>query len=287
MSQDEIDGFVTHLFDKDPLTTRPDTLPLPYSNENPPTSVRIPVLLLTFFLAIYTFLWLVTQDLYPDREIDVALSDEDNARLNEPVGDDVGGNGAPSAETLAPNLIGSSSAGETRPSAADQAVPTTPSSGGQKKKHVVLGTKRKHNKVADDQVIIELPPYHGPRSPLDIVTVEHIFGHLFEAFRHISQMARIDAPTGDDAQLSKRAQALSLRKLLVPKYVTALLTYFVINLYPCSDLTAIHRRPSVSGPSKLATKLVTILNTTAPMAAAGVSSSEGGTGQTVLSTADA
>jgi hypothetical protein len=100
-------------------------------------------------------------------------------------------------------------------------------------------------------------------------------------------VARTDAPTGDDAQLSKRAQALSLRKLLVPKYVIALLTYSVINLYPCSDLTAIHRRPSVSGPSKPATKLVTILNTTAPIAAAAVSSSEGGTGQTVLSTADA
>jgi hypothetical protein len=39
---------------------RPDTLPLPYSNENPPPSVRITILLLAFFLVIYTFLWLVT-----------------------------------------------------------------------------------------------------------------------------------------------------------------------------------------------------------------------------------
>jgi hypothetical protein len=78
-----------------------------------------------------------------------------------------------------------------------------------------------------------------------------------------------------------------LKKLLVHKYVTALLTYFVANLYPCSDLTAIHRRPSASGPPKLATKLVTILKTAAPVAAAAVSSSEGGTGRTVLSTTDA
>jgi hypothetical protein len=35
------------------------------------------------------------------------LSDEDNAGPNEPVGDDAGGNGAPLAKTLAPNLIGS------------------------------------------------------------------------------------------------------------------------------------------------------------------------------------
>jgi hypothetical protein len=36
MSQEEIDGFMAHLFDKDPPIMRPDTLPLPYSNENPP-----------------------------------------------------------------------------------------------------------------------------------------------------------------------------------------------------------------------------------------------------------
>jgi hypothetical protein len=76
-----------------------------------------------------------------------------------------------------------------------------------------------------------------------------------------------------------------LKKLLVPKYVTAL--HFVINLYPCSDLTAIHKRPSVSGPQKSATKLVTILKTVAPVAAAVISSSEGGTGRIVLSIADA
>jgi hypothetical protein len=114
------------------------------------------------------------------------MSDEDNAEPNEPIGDDAGGNGAPSAETLTPNSIGSSLAGETRPSAVDHIVPTAPSCGDQKKKCIVLWTKRKHNKDVDDQVIIELPPYHGPRSPLDIVVVEHLFWRLFEAFRHIS-----------------------------------------------------------------------------------------------------
>jgi hypothetical protein len=287
MSQEEIDGFMARLFDKDPPITRPNILPLPYSDENPPSLVRITVLLLTFFLAIYTFLWLVTQDLYPDREIDVALSDEDNAKPNEPAGDDAGGNGVPSAETLSPNPIGSSPAGETRLLATDQAVPTAPSGGGQKKKRVVLGTKRKHNKAVDDQVIIKLPLYRGSRSPLNIVVVEHLFRHLFEAFQHISQAAMTDASAGDDAQPSKRARAPSLKKLLVPKYVTDFLTYFIVNLYPCSDLTAIHRRPSASGPPKLATKLVTILKTAAPVAAGAISSSEGGTGRTVLSTTDA
>jgi hypothetical protein len=109
-------------------------LPLPYNSDNPPPSVRITVLLLTFYPAINTFLWLVIHDLYPDWEIDVALSDEDNLEPNEPAGNDVRGNGAPSVETLTPNLIGSSSAGETRPSAADWAASTAPSDGGQKKK---------------------------------------------------------------------------------------------------------------------------------------------------------
>jgi hypothetical protein len=182
MSQEEIDGFMTHLFDKAPLTALPDTLPLPYSNDNSPPSIRIIVLLRTFFLAINTFLWLVTQGLYPDREIDIAMPDEDNVGPNEPIGDDAGGNGAPSAETLAPNPIGSSSAGKTCPLAVDQAVPTAPSVDGQKKKCVVLRTKRKHEKVVDDQMIIELPSYHGPRSPLDIVVVEHILGVSLKFF---------------------------------------------------------------------------------------------------------
>jgi hypothetical protein len=52
MSQEEIDGFVARLFDKDPPTARPDTLSLPYSNDNPLPSVSITVLLLTFFLQL-------------------------------------------------------------------------------------------------------------------------------------------------------------------------------------------------------------------------------------------
>jgi hypothetical protein len=147
MSREEIDGSMAHLFDKDQPTAWPDTLPLPYSNENPPPSVRIIVLLLTFFLAIYTFLWLVTQDLYPDREIDVALSDEDNAGPNEPVGDDAGGNRAPSTETLTPNLIRSSSAGETCASSADQFAPTAPSDSGQKKNVLCLGPSASTTKL--------------------------------------------------------------------------------------------------------------------------------------------
>jgi hypothetical protein len=68
---------MARLFDKDPPTARPDNLPLPYSSE-PPLSVRATVILVILQPAINISFWLVIQDLYPDQEIDVELSDEDN-----------------------------------------------------------------------------------------------------------------------------------------------------------------------------------------------------------------
>jgi hypothetical protein len=124
----------------------------------------------------------MAQDLYPDRQIEVELSDDDNNRQKEPIGDDARGEGAPSVETLAPNPIKSSLVEESCPSTADQTTTTAPSGGGQKKKHVALGTKHKQDKAPVDQVIIELPPYRETQSPLDLVVVEHIFWRLFEAF---------------------------------------------------------------------------------------------------------
>jgi hypothetical protein len=119
---------------------------------------------------------------YPDREVDAELSDKDNNGEEKPAGNDAGGEGAPSVETLTPNPIGSSLVRESCPSTADQTTTITPSGGGQKKKCIALETKHKQNKAPADQVIIELPPYCGPQSPLDLVVVEHIFVCLFEAF---------------------------------------------------------------------------------------------------------
>jgi hypothetical protein len=105
----------------------------------------------------------------------VELSDENNIEQKEPASDDAEGEGAPSVEALTPNPIGSSLAGEPYPSTTDQTIIAVPSGVGQKKKHVALGTKHKQDKDLADQVIIELPPYHRTRSPLDLVDVEHIF----------------------------------------------------------------------------------------------------------------
>jgi hypothetical protein len=46
LSQEEIDGYVTRLFDKDPPTAWPADLPLPYSNKNPPPSIRVTIILI-------------------------------------------------------------------------------------------------------------------------------------------------------------------------------------------------------------------------------------------------
>jgi hypothetical protein len=76
----------------------------------------------------------VTQDLYPERQVGVEVSDEDNTRRTEPIGDDAGGVGAPSVETLVPNPIGSSVVEQPRPPAADQAATTAPSGRGVEEK---------------------------------------------------------------------------------------------------------------------------------------------------------
>jgi hypothetical protein len=103
------------------------------------------------------------------------------------------------------------------PSTVNQTITTAPLGSGHRRQHVALGTKRKQDEPPADQVIIELPPYHRPRSPLDLVVAEHIFGHLFEAFRHVSQATRTGTSTSDDAQSSKRSRALPLKRMIAPR----------------------------------------------------------------------
>jgi hypothetical protein len=102
-------------------------------------------------------LWLVIQDLYPARQIDVELSD------NEPACDETEGKGVPSTELIAPNSIESIMTGETLPSAVSQ-IATASSCRGQKKKNILLATKCKQPTPSADQVTthIELPLYHRP-----------------------------------------------------------------------------------------------------------------------------
>jgi hypothetical protein len=104
--------------------------------------------------------------------------------LQEPTGDDADDGGATSAEHIAPNLIRSNMVGQAHPIVANQDDATAPSADGQKRKRPSLAFEHKQCKTQADQVMIEieLPPYRGPRNPLDLVVVKIIFGHLFEAF---------------------------------------------------------------------------------------------------------
>jgi hypothetical protein len=64
---------------------------------------------------------------------------------------------------------------------------------------------------------IELPPYCGPQSPLILVVVEIIFGHLFEAFQHTSQAAGTGTSAGGATQLSKKTHGPPLKSIIVPR----------------------------------------------------------------------
>jgi hypothetical protein len=107
------------------------------------------------------------------------------------------------------------------PSIADRLVPAAPLDGGQKRKRIILASKRKTT-TSSDQVITELPSYHGSRNRLNLVAVNLIFGHLFEVFQHISQAVRTGTSAGADAQPAKKPRAPSMRRMLAPKYVIIL-----------------------------------------------------------------
>jgi hypothetical protein len=70
------------------------------------------------------------QNLYPDHQVDVELSDGNDNVLKEPTGDDADGGGATSAEHIATNLIGSNVLGQAHPSAANRVDATAPSVSG-------------------------------------------------------------------------------------------------------------------------------------------------------------
>jgi hypothetical protein len=84
-----------------------------------------------------------------------------------------------------------------RPPITDQSVSAAPLSSGQKRKRIMLASKRKTT-TSSDQVITELSSYHGSRNCLNLVVVNLAFGRLFESFQHVSQAIRTDTTAGAD-----------------------------------------------------------------------------------------
>jgi hypothetical protein len=157
----------------------------------------------------------------------VDLSDNTGDDQKQIAGDDIEGPGIPLTEPISSISIGSNMAAPVRPPAADRPVSAGPLSGGQKQKHVRLASKCKTT-TCSDQVITEPPSYHGSHTRLTLVSVNLIFGRLFEAFQHISQAIRTDAAAGTDIQPAKKPRVPSMRKILAPKYVVILACIFLL-----------------------------------------------------------
>jgi hypothetical protein len=159
------------------------------------------------------------------------LSDSNQDEQDDPAGDDAGGQGAPSAEPTASNLIGFSMAERVCPSGADQFTTADPLGSGQpKRKRLVLISKCKQP-APSNQVATELLPHHVRQSPLGLVAVKLIFGCLFEAFQCPSQATRTDTSAGANTQPAKRLQTPPMRRMLMPKYVMILIcTLLFVNL---------------------------------------------------------
>jgi hypothetical protein len=104
------------------------------------------------------------QNLYPDRQFDVELSDGDDNVLKEPTGDDTDDGGATSVEHMAPNHISSNALGQAHHSIIDGVDATAPSASGQKRKCPPPALKRKQFKTPADHVMtqIELLLYRRP-----------------------------------------------------------------------------------------------------------------------------
>jgi hypothetical protein len=87
-------------------------------------------------------------------------------------------------ELIAPGPLSSNALVQTDPSIADQAAPGAPSTSGHKRKRPPTVRKRKETKTYADQVMtpIELPPYRGPMSPLDLVAIEIILDVSLKLF---------------------------------------------------------------------------------------------------------
>jgi hypothetical protein len=142
---------------------------------------------------------------YPEAHMDVELSSDDDVPVAKPdapanqkvqASDDTGDGGVSLVEPTTPNPI-------------SYAIALCAGKCG--RKHPPPTTKRNRPIPQIDQVMtqVDLPPYCGHRSPLDLVAIEIIFEDIFKAFQQISQAA-----TTDDNMPKKKMHRLPLKKML-------------------------------------------------------------------------
>jgi hypothetical protein len=102
-------------------------MPMPFNSDNPPPLVKI----LDFFKLIsdlfsYESVLIIHQDLYPARPVDAEVSNSNHNGQDDPTGNDDGGQGAPSTESIVPDLIRFGTVVQVRPSTADQLATAAP-----------------------------------------------------------------------------------------------------------------------------------------------------------------
>jgi hypothetical protein len=180
-------------------------------------------------------LW--TQGLYPNPHTNVAVSSgEDNApkpdasagKEKAPAGDDAENGAVTSAEPITPNLIRPDVLEHVNSFVVDQPNSVVPPGGGRGCKCPPSMLRQKQPLPSIDHVMtqIELPPFHGPHSPLDLVAIEIIFGCLFEAFQHTSKANDAGTSAGDDTRPQMKPRQQRLRNVLVPRYSAILFVLF-------------------------------------------------------------
>jgi hypothetical protein len=150
---------------------------------------------------------------------DAPKIDASIANLQAPDGDDAEGDEASSVETIAPGPIGSNTPVQTDPTTSDRGALGAPSASGHKRKHPLTIPKHRQIKTSTVQVMtqIELPPYRGPKSPLDLVAIEMIFWCLFEVFQRTSQAVGARSSVGGDTQPLNKKRSLMLKSILTPR----------------------------------------------------------------------
>jgi hypothetical protein len=156
------------------------------------------------------------------------------------VGNNARDDEATSAKPTTHGPISSIVSEQSKPFIADWVLAIVPPSRRRGRKHPPPATKWFNPIPPIDKVMtqVELPPYCGPRSPLDLIAIEFVFGCIFEPFQQISQAAAAGATPADDNKPLKRFCQPPLNKALVSRYSYILFHYFAGHLMPTS-----HQKP--------------------------------------------
>jgi hypothetical protein len=131
--------------------------------------------------------------MYPEARIDVEVSsDEDDVpkpdasagKKKVSANNDTEDGAVSSTEPVAPNPISSGMSKQADLSTAGRVATVVAPAGGRGRKHLLPATSWSKPLPSVDQMMtqVELPLYCGPRSPLDLIAIEIVFGCIFEVF---------------------------------------------------------------------------------------------------------